>query len=203
MFQLARGIVVPDLTGIHEAFMVRQTDEGRASFTVNVSADRLQAVFERLSSCVSAPGFLVLETGTHSSVEQELRKTSQDPFHVDVHFLDQLSHAQVLDLLAKDGELLVHDGGVRFGFGSHAGMDEVYVGAYKILEIYTDWPEKYLQALAELGFDQEVELRTVWKNFSQAAPGSRNVLSSLPRTIWHLLEDLRGQGLYLAERRAD
>lgn len=182
--------------------MVRQSEEQRAIFTVNVSADRLQAVFERLSFYVDAPGFLVLETGTNQTVERTLRKNDQDPFHVDLHILDQLSHPQLLELLASDRELFYEDGQVNFGFASQAGVDEVFIGAYKVLEIYTHWPEKYLPVLGELGFEQEAKLRTIWDNISIKTPASRSALKDLPRTIWTLLEELRGRGLQLADRRA-
>jgi hypothetical protein len=200
-FRLARGVAVADLSGIHEGYSVEAAPRGHAVFTVNVSAERMRTVFERLASEVSDPGFLVLEVGTHESVEKTLRKSSTDPFHKDVYYLDALSHEGLREILDRHGDLLTHDGGIHFGFGGSGGIDEVYVGPYKILHIYANAPEKYVRALQDLGFVGEPRLKTVWDNFTAEAPGKRMVLTDVKTTIWSLIEELKTQGLYFAERR--
>ncbi|MCA8975868.1 MAG: hypothetical protein KDC98_14195 [Planctomycetes bacterium] len=202
-FQLARGVTVSDLAGIHEGYSMAVAPKGHTVFTVNVSAERLGEVFRRLSAEVVEPGFLLLETGTHESVEKTLRKSATDPFHKDVYYLDRITHADLLGILGRHGELLVQDGGINFGFGSGTGIDEVFVGPYKVVYIYADAPEKYVRALEESGFGREPQLRTVWENFTQESPGSRHVLTDVATTIQDLIAELESEGLYLAERRED
>ena len=202
-FRLARGISVADLSGIHEGYSVKQAPQGHTVFTVNVSAERMGAVFRRLASEVSDPGFLVLEVGTHESVEKTLRNSPTDPFHKDVYYLDALSHEGLLEILERYGELLIHDGGINFGFGGSGGIDEVFVGPYKILYLHAETPENYVRVLDDLGFAREEQLKTVWDNFTQGSPGSRRVLTDAKTTIWSMIDELQEEGLYFAERRDD
>ncbi|MEO8628050.1 MAG: hypothetical protein ABI612_08095 [Betaproteobacteria bacterium] len=202
-FQVARGIDVPSLSGIHEAYAIELAPNGQTIFTVNVSADRMEAVFDVLSSEVSEPGFLLLEVGTHLSIEKTLRQSSSDPFHKDLYYLDGISHQQLLDILKLYGELLIHDGGVNFGYGGRVGVDEVFVGPYKVLYIYTGAAEKYEHALGKLGFQMEDSLKTVWDNFTSESPGRRNTVTVENKTIWNVIDELKDYGLYFAERRED
>ena len=202
-FRLARGVHVPDLTGIREAYSTEVSTRGHTVFTVNVSAERLELVFRRLSSEVVEPGFFLLETGTPEAVEKELRRSSTDPLHKDVRYLDDISYQDLVQILRRYGDLLVHDGGVNFGFGSGTGIDEVFVGPYKVLQIYADDPQKYILALSDLGLERDPELRTVWSNFTRENPGTRQVLTDVETTIWDMIGELEREGLYFAERRAD
>jgi hypothetical protein len=198
-----RGIRIPDLSGIHEGYEEAQMPQGYWAFTINVSAENIPRVFKRLAQEVSNPGFVLLETGTHRDVEAQLRKNPSDPLHKDIYYLDGLTTAQSLALFDTYSDLLVNDGVVNFGFGAHKGKDEVFVGAYKIFQIYADQPDKYRRALKEMGFERREKLKTVWDTFSQQNPGQRNVLKDSPRNIWDMIDELTAKGLYLAERRED
>lgn len=202
-FQLPKGVQIADLSGIREAYSISKTEDGYYALRINVSAERIEPVFARLASEVKPPAFLLLETGSHRDVEKELRKNDTDPLHKDVYYLDGQTWADAKPKLAAYTHLLTHDGGINFGFGSHEGHDEVFVGPYKIFSIYADEPAKYETALHELGFVKVEHLRTVWEHFSQSSPGRRNVLVDSKPTIWEMVEALKGQGMYLAERRED
>ena len=202
-FQLPRGIEVADLTGIHESYSVTTAEGGYHVFTVNVSAENIHRVFCRLASEVNEPAFLLLETGTHRDEEQELRKKETDPFHKDVYYLDGMKWGDARSMAESYSELFIHDGGINYGFGSHEGHDEVFVGPYKIFSIYADEPAKYHAALQELGISQDECVKTVWDNFTQDSPGRRIVLPDAKPTIWDMIEELKEKGLYLAERRED
>ena len=100
-------------------------------------------------------------------------------------------------------ELLVHDGMINFGFGSHHGMDEIYVGKYKIFTIYTDEVQKYYDTLSLLGIPRVEELKTVWNNISEITPGRRSRIIHNGMDIYQMVELLTEKGLYFAERRED
>lgn len=138
----------------------------------------------------------------NESEELKLRNNETDPFHKAVYYLDGIDFKRAETVFRSHECLLVHDGMVNFGFGSYKGHDEVYVGGYKIFEIYADSPEKYRYKLAELGIPQTKDLRTVWDNFDKDSPGRRNVLSEKP-TIWDMLEQMKSEGFYRAETRED
>jgi len=202
-FRTVEGIDVPNLKGVHEAYSVSKTTNGYHHLIINVSAERVPEVYLRLTHEVTEPAFFLMEVGTHEDVEKELRKNDSDPFHKDVYYLDGINREKGCAVFTKYEDLLVNDGMVMFGFGAHEGKDEVFVGAYKIIEIYADNPDKYLAALTELGIGKEDRVKTVWQTFSQTSPGRRNALRGRDKTIWDMVEELKPEGLYLAERRED
>jgi hypothetical protein len=191
-FKLPDGVQVSKLSGIHEGYSERQKEKGFYVFTVNVSAENISNYFLKLSALVEEPAFFLLELGLNET----------DPFHKAVYYLDGIDFKKAETVFRSHERLLVHDGMVNFGFGSHNGHDEVYVGGYKIFEIYADSPEKYRCKLAELGIPQTENFRTVLDNFDKDSPGRRNALSEKP-TIWDMLEQMKSEGFYRAETRED
>jgi hypothetical protein len=202
-FQFGRGIQIPNPAGIHEAYSLQKTARGFWLFQINVSASHIPTVFKRLIAEVPTPGYLIVETPTIESEEVKLRKTPADPFHKDVFYWNGISTEQALTSFTNYEEILVNDGGVNIGFGSHSGIDEVFIGAYKIFEVYANNPEKFQQALTQLGLKEEPKIKTVWDTFTQSAPGTRQALTGQLKTKWDMLTELKAQGLQFAERRAD
>lgn len=205
-FKLSFGVSVPDLTGIEQAYEVRQTEK-YTIFTVNISRDNLEHALLSLIPLVATPGFFVLEVPSHEETEQRLRKNNDDPFHKDVYYLDGQEMVGFKQLWEVSRELLLDDGMVTFGFGSHPNctdgqFDEVFVGKYKILTLYSNNPNKFIQALAELGIPQVEKLRTVWDNFSEENPGSAETIQINGKDIYDLAETLKEQGLYFKEHRS-
>jgi hypothetical protein len=202
-FVVADGCEVADLTDVHEGYSENAAD-GYTVFTINVSAPKIPSTFLQLAQLPKPPVFFTIEVGTHRDVETTLRKTDAAPFHEDVYYLDGLSQHDALKVFGAYDRLLSHDGGVKFGIGSHATKhDEVFLDGYKVFHVYTTEPEKYRTVLATLGFRQEPKLKTVWQTFTRESPGKRGVLKGSPKTIWEMVEELKKQGLYLAERRED
>lgn len=158
-------------------------------------------------SLVATPGFFVLEVPSHEETEQRLRKNNDDPFHKDVYYLDGQEMEGFKQLWEASRELLLDDGMVTFGFGSHPNctegqFDEVFVGKYKILTLYSNNLNKFIQALAELAIPQVKNLRTVWDNFSEENPGSAETIQINGKGIYDLVETLEEQGLYFKELRS-
>ncbi|WP_028314812.1 hypothetical protein [Desulfatibacillum aliphaticivorans] len=200
-FRLVDGVQVTSLKGISEGYSEHLTDKGFYMFTINVSAENIPSLFLSLSSLVREPAFFLVELGANEAEEKELRRNASDPFHKNVYYLDDIDFMRAKKVFLSNERLLVHDGMVNFGFGSHNGYDEVFVGGYKIFEIYTDSPEKYRRKLAELGVPQTLT-RTVWDNFDKDSPGTRNALAEEP-TIWDMLDQMMSEGFYRAEIRED
>jgi hypothetical protein len=202
-FRTVDGVTVPDLTGVAEGYSEKTAPAGHSEFTVNVSAERLASVFRELSSQVAGLGFFLLETGTQRDIEVRLRHKPSDPLHKDVFYLDGITVERAHAILAANERNLIHDGGVNFGFGSHTGHDEVFVGPYKIVTVYADVPEKYRTTLRRLGFPKRETLKTVWDNFGPNTPGKRSILEDAKPTRWEMIDALKAEGLHFAERRDD
>src|SRR5205085_5064349 len=118
-FIMADGCKVADLTGIHEGYSVRLAN-GFSTFTLNVSAPHIAPTFVRLAQLPREPVFFTIEVGTPRDVEATLRKSDADPFHNDVYYLDGLTGDAARKIFQDDQRLFVHDGGIKFGNGSHA-----------------------------------------------------------------------------------
>ncbi len=201
-FNVVRGNHVPCLDGIEEGYSIRKYNN-QYQLTINVSAENIDNVFRKLCASVRSPGFLLLEHGTNAKIEDELRKSDNDPFHKDVYYLDGLEHEYFFQIYDQYKELLINDGEINFGFGSHVTMDEIFVGPYKIFTVFTDDIDKYFNTLSDLGIYQKDELKTVWDNITPESPGSRMTIKHNGIDIYKMVKLLTETGLYLAERRED
>ncbi|HEX9058808.1 MAG TPA: hypothetical protein VF941_01370 [Clostridia bacterium] len=200
MFNLVKGVNVKNLDGIYESYKVQNTKDF-CFISVNVSAEKIGALFKELCSYVRTPGFLVIEVPTNANIEKEIRKNDTDSFHNDAYYIDGQSYEDIAAIFDKYSELLINDGFVKFGFGSHSGYDEIFVVDYKIFHIYADEPQKYLDVLERYEIKKKEDYKTVWENFSPESPGSSMSIHIDGCSIYDMVEELKGNGLYFAERR--
>lgn len=199
---MVKGVKVSCLDGIEEGYSIEKRDT-YYQMTINVSAQNIDEVFRSLCLKVKEPGFLLIEHASSVDIEEELRKSDTDPMHKDIHYLDGLGIESFFKIYDKYHELLINDGMVNFGFGSHSDIDEVYVGTYKIFTIFTDEPEKYIHVLNDIGIPKKETLKTVWNNISKDTPASRVRINHNGMDIYEMVDLLSKEGLYLAERRED
>jgi hypothetical protein len=203
-FRLPRGVLVPDLEGITEGFAVSTPADRNSSFVrANVSAERIADVFLELAALVDTPGFLMLGVPTSRPVEQEFHVPERPALHRDFHYLDGLDGDGLRSIFGRYRELLVEDGMVTFGFGSHAGLDEVNVGRYKVFEILSTTPVKYTECLLRLGYPRRESLRTVRHTFSPTTPGRLGRIEIEGRNVFDMVTELAREGLYFGGRRVE
>ncbi|HPH97807.1 MAG TPA: hypothetical protein PKW33_16505 [Anaerolineaceae bacterium] len=202
-FKLADGVCVTDIADIEEGYARQQTDEGYTVITVNISADRLEEIYLGLVNLVTAPGFAIVEIPVPQDVEKRLRQGPEDPYHKDVFYLDGITPEIYRGIFMPAAPLLIHDGMVTFGFGSHKGHDEVFVGRYKLTTIYADEPEKYIHFLKAQGYRRFEPLKTVFDTFTPSTPGSTRMIKVRGKTIYDMVKEWMRQGFYYAERRED
>ena len=200
-FKTSVGVIVPDLAGIEEGFDESIEENGYTLMHVNVSAEHIAPYFLHLMQEVDEPGFFIVEVPATQSVEKELRKKPTAPFHKRVYYHDGISKEHATRFFEEYRNLFVNDGLCNFGFGS-LNHEELFVGAFKIFEIFTPTPEHFRAALWVLGLEKREHLRTVWDNTRADAPARREALASNP-SIWHLTTKLEELGFYLADVRED
>ncbi len=194
-FTTPHGITIPFPERLAEGYEIRPR-------TNRVDAFRLADVFRDLVQLVPEPGFLVLEKLCNEVIEMELRKTDEDPFHRDVYFLDGLDRSRFLGIFTEYADLLVHDGFVHFGFGSHdtSQFSEVFVGDFKVISIFVDEPSSFENKLAEWGIPRFEKLLTARDTFTEDNPGYKNRWSRGDFDIYAMMEILiRQHGLYHAK----
>jgi len=202
-FRLARGVSAVDLAGVVEGYSVGDSAAGYVQIEVNVSAENISDTFLYLCRQVTTPGFMVFEVAMDESEEAELSAKSNDPYHNDIYYLDDMAFSD-FDLIYREyEEFFIHDGLLNVGFGSHNGVDEVLISGYKIFSILATKPEKYIAALNDLGFVESDSLITVWDNFTETAPGHRKSLTVKGRDVDDIVDLLTKRGMYYSEVRVD
>lgn len=200
-FGTAVGVVVPDLSGIQEGFDESIEENGYTLMHVNVSAEHIAPYFLRLMDEIEEPGFFIVEVPATEAEEKDRRKKPTSPFHKRVYYLDGISKERATRFFEEYRELFVNDGMCNFGFGS-LSHEELFVGAFKIFEIFTPTPEKFRTTLWALDIAKQEHLRTIWDNTTAEAPARREALIAKP-SIWNLLAELEHLGFYLADVRED
>lgn len=207
-FQLAQGIQVPNLDGIYECYEViekiRPSDgQPYYSFAINISIDKVRPLLDGFCKGLEEPCFFLCEIGSSQQEEAELRKTECDPFHRNIYYKDGCSRNELLELLEKYGEWFIQDGMSCFGFASHSSKDEIYIGKYKITNLFTNYLNKYKDLLDMLNIPQVKEIKTVWTNFTYETPGECSLVTIEGKTVYDVIDQLLENGLYLAERREE
>lgn len=200
-FQLPSGVSVPNLSGIHECYEVLHK-ETFDSFAVNISMEHLESFVVEFYRGLQEPCFFILEIPTNENDEVELRKSEADPYHMDVFYWDRLTVENINDLWAKYGALLLQDGMSCFGFSSHVTKDEIYVGRYKITNLFTSNSERYTAMLTSYNIPCEDKIKTVWETFTEEEPGELSIIiEQNGKTVYDVADELQKGGLYFAERR--
>lgn len=195
-FELIQGVSVTDLTGIESAYSV-----GEGYIDAVLSAELIRPALEALLRLLDEPHFFYLELPCDEKKENELRKSKRDPMHVDVYYLDNCTREVTLAILDRYGDLLINDGLVRFGFGSHKTNDEVDVLKYQQIVVYGG--ERYAAAFKGLGLPQTGELKTMWDNFTPETPGACSNVEIEGEKIYDIPDLLQDAGMYYAETREE
>ncbi len=201
-FQVAAGIHVTRLDGVAEGYAVQTTDKGYSVIRVNISADKLQEIYLGLCALVITPAFAIVELPMSAENERMLREKDTEPFHKDVYYLNGISFDDYQSIFLEYSQFFIDDGLINFGFASHTAMNEVFVGQYKLVNIYADTPVKFLQYLEAQNYPRREPLRTVVDNLSPQSPGIVSSVKVNGKTIYDLIEVLKQKGFKYAETRA-
>lgn len=193
-FKLALGYSAENLEGIHPAY---SSEENRISAVL--SEEQISPVVNELIKLLPEPVFFFIELPCSADEEKSLRKTKADPLHCKVYYLDNCT-AQVAEAIMKRyGQLLIADGLVKFGFGSHKSGDEIYCLKYNEMIVFGG--EKYAEVFDKMNIPREEEFKSVWDNFTNDTPGECRAVEIDGETVYDIPENLKSEGMYYAETR--
>lgn len=196
MLNMIKDCRIGDPSRLYEGY--ERTEYG---FAANVNAEKIQPLLESFIHLHNEHCFAILEVPTNA--KEETAYTSTGPFHKDVYYLDGLSPENAVSFLHAFGELLIHDGLSSFGIGIHSGGNEIMVGKYNVITLYTKAPEKYNGFFEGDDIQETADLKTAWDYFSHETPGDSFSYVHQGMDIYGLVEHLKQYGLYFAERRED
>lgn len=196
MLNLRKGCKVPFPKKLFEGYTYTAP-----CFTANVNADKMEKLLENFIELHREPLFFILELPTNQADETELRPGEVASFHKDVYYIDGCTQESALRLLHRFADLLIHDGGCAFGFGGHQTQDEIMIGKYNVVSLFTKNTKLYADFFETLGIPKTENLQTAWDTFSQDFPGRAECIETDGRTVYDLPEILKAEGIYFAERR--
>ena len=172
-------------------------------FTANVSADKIKMLLAHFITMHDEPVFFVLELPSKQEDETEIRPGIVDSLHKDVYYIDGCTQENALAILDITSEVLINDGLCSFGFGCHESHDEIMVGKYNVISVYTHnknafdgFFEKHEIACVE-------NLVTAWDTFAEDAPGESSRVDTDGKSVYDIPYLFKERGMYLAEQRED
>jgi hypothetical protein len=190
-FLLATGVQVANMDGVVEGFSLQQTSRGYSTITINISADRLRKVYLGLVALVTTPGYAIIELPTPKEIEDSLNAGSPFEFHHDVYYSNVIPFRYYKSLFNQYSRFFIEDGLICFGYKSSNKMDEVFVGRYKVANIFTYAPDKYVSFLEANGYPRFEKLMTVWDKFTEDEPGKTSQVTFDGHNVYDLLKILR------------
>ncbi len=193
MFQTAPGVTIPFPEKILEEY---QLFEGQF-ICANVSYEKLSALITDFYRALPEPLFFVMQLPLSSDEEDKIE--SENGLHQEVLYLDGQTQSQIDAIMSSYGKLLLNDGLSQFAIASHKSKEEIFVQKYKVLSIYSEAPEKYVDLLTEYGLHETDNLITVWDTFSKDHPGECRRVSMDGLDVFEVAEILKKQGMYRAK----
>ena len=190
--KLCRGFKVNGSENIKESYAI----EGDNIF-VNVDADRYDKVMKELCLLLPVPVFFILEVPCTELEELKLRKTSNDPFHKDIYYIDGLDHKSTKLIFDKMSDILVNDGLSQFGFSSHEVQMEVMKEKYNVIRIYSKDKTPFIDKLNKLKIHQVEHIICASDLANDNNPGyCEKVTVGDNKDIYDLVEFLKQIDLY-------
>jgi len=198
MLNMVKGCRVSDPSVLFEGY--EQLDTG---FFANVDADKMRCLFENFIRLHNEMCFVILEVPTGAKEEAALSSEGAAQRHKDVYYLDGLTPERAIEFLDVYGEWVLNDGLSSFGIGIHSGANELVLGMYNVVHLYTLDKKKYAGFFEGLGIPRTSDLKTAWDFFTRETPGDTFVHLHKGKHIYDIVEHLKQYGLYFAERRED
>lgn len=193
-----RGSSVPFPEAIREGYCVR----GNYA-EANVSAEKLVGMMAHFVSMQEPPVFFILELPSHLEDETVIPLDGLLTRHRDVYYIDGCSRQDAARLLAESGELLVNDGMCAFGFGGHRSGDELMVGKYNVMTLFSRDVSRYDGFFRAHHIPCVTELTTAWNTFTHSHPGKSEVVETAGSTVYELPERYGSWGMYRAAQREE
>lgn len=196
MLNMIKGCRINDPSILFEGY--EQLEYG---FIANVNAEKIQQLLEDFVLLHNEYCYIIIEIPTNVKEETVLTDEGSQSFHKDVYYLDGLTPDRAVEFLRVFGEWFVHDGMSSFGIGLHSGGNEIVLGKYNVVTVYTKNPQKYIDFFELHNIHEVFDLKTAWNYFTHDTPGDSFLYEYKGKNVYDMVEYLKQYGLYFAERR--
>lgn len=192
MFQTAPGVTIPFPEKIQEQFQVCEGQSIRA----NISFEKLKSLLTEFYQSIPEPLFFVLQLPL--SIQEERQLGHDKILHQEVCYLDGQTRDQMDSILNTYGQILLEDGMSQFAIASHVNHEEIFIQKYKLTDLYSPSPRRFIPLLQRYGLTETDRLFTVWDTFSQETPGECRRISIQGLDAYAIAERLKEKGMYRA-----
>lgn len=198
MLKLRKGCKVPFPEKLSDGYQYID-----AGIIANVSADKIKSVLEHFIGIHDEPIFFILEIPSNLNDEVEVRSGVLEAMHRDVYYIDGCTPKEALTILNRVADLMINDGLCTFGFGGHQSQDEIMVGKYNVISIYTLNKELYDGFFEDHEINKVEHLLTAWDTFTPESPGESTRVDTDSKSIYDIPDMFKEWGIYLAEQREE
>ena len=198
MLKLRKGCKVPFSEKLSEGYKYIES-----GIVANVDADKIRSVLEHFVVIHDEPIFFILELPSNLDDEVEIRPGVLEALHKDVYYIDGCTVEEALTILIRAADLMINDGLCAFGFGCHESQDEIMVGKYNVVSIYTANKEMYDDFFEAHEIGQVENLLTAWNTFTQETPGESERVDTDGKSVYDIPGMFKDWGIYLAEQREE
>ena len=155
MFQTAPGVTIPFPEKIQEQFQVYEGQSIRA----NISFEKLKSLLTEFYQSLPEPLFFVLQLPL--SIQEERQLGHDKILHQEVCYLDGQTRDQMDSILNTYGQILLEDGMSQFAIASHVNHEEIFIQKYKLTDLYSPSPRRFIPLLQRYGLTETDHLYTV------------------------------------------
>ena len=198
MLKFRKGCTVPFPEKIHEEYEINDN-----CIIANINADKIEDLLLDFIKLHNEPLFFILEIPSKQCAETEIKPGIVESLHKDVYYIDGCTQEEAFVIVSRVGKLLVNDGLSSFGFGCHISHDEIMVGKYNVITIYSQNLDSYNVLLEKNELKRVNNLITAWDTFTHDAPGETERIETNGKNVFDIPEMFADWGIYLAEQRED
>ena len=198
MLKLRKGCKVPLPEKLSEGYKYIES-----GIVANVDADKIRSVLEHFVVIHDEPIFFILELPSNLDDEVEVRPGVLEALHKDVYYIDGCTVEEALTILIRTADLMINDGLCSFGFGCHQSQDEIMIGKYNVVSIYTSNKEMYNGFFEDHEISRDENLLTAWDTFTKETPGESERVDTDGKSVYDIPEMFKDWGIYLAEQREE
>lgn len=201
MLELKECCKVPFPENLFEEYEVKEN-----AIYANVNASKVLEMMKRFIDMHDEPLFFILEIPCkHEDGITESKTLVNFGEDNDVYYIDGMNADFAKQLLDAIGDVLVKDGMNTFGIGCHESSEEILLGKYNVMTVYTVESEKYRGFFDLFGIKKVDSLVTAWGTFDKEHPGECTIYVSkeMGKTVYDIPEDFKKYGMYFYEQRIE
>ena len=199
MLKLTKGHTVSKPELLEEGYMI----SGDVTIVANVDANKIKDVLRHFIAMHEEAMFFILELPVTRDREEEFSPGVVGDTHKDIYYIDGCSQDECLLHLERNGELLINDGISSFGFGGHESQNEIMVGHYNVLTIYSQNLNDFEGFYEMHEIEKKEDIVTAWDTFTKDTPGQSFRYEVEGKTVYDIPDLLKDWNIYLAETRVE